>query len=111
MSVALYRKLNARNIVLEEGGSSAQSIGVRRKDGTYAFKAWGGFVDRPLARALVDAQPVQLQITRVGVGQQWALSWTELEPGQHVLGCLFGERAYSVLEDGHPIVIDPPPAR
>lgn len=107
MSVALYRKLNARNVILEEGGSSAQSIGVRRKDGSYGFKVWGGFIDRPLARAAAGAQPVQLLATRVGVGPQWALTWTELEPGQHVLGCLFEDRAYSVLQKGHPVILDP----
>lgn len=104
MSVALYRKLNARNIILEEGGDS-QSIGVRRRDGSYGYLPYGGFVDRPIARALPGAVPVKLNVERVGVGREWALKWEPLKTGAHVLGCVFGGRAYAVLENGRPVVV------
>ena len=99
MSVALHRKLNARNIVLEEGQSGA-SVGVRRKDGSYAYLSWGGFIDVDIARALPGGIPAKLQAARVGTGQEWAIEWQNLAPGQHVQGCLFGGKAYSVLVAG-----------
>ncbi len=104
MSVALHRRLNARNIVLEEG-RVGQTVGVRRRAGDYAFLDWGGFVDRPVAKALPGARSAKLGAVRVGVGQEWALEWETLEPGQHVLGCVFENRAYAVLDNGRPVVV------
>lgn len=100
MSVALHRNLNARNIVLEEG-QVGESVGVRRKDGSYGYLPWRGFIDLPVARALPGAKPAKLLASRVGTGREWALEWQVLAPGQHVQGCVFQGKAYAVLEEGH----------
>lgn len=104
MSVALYRKLNARNVVLEEG-QRGQTIGVRRKDGSYGYLSWGGFIGIEIARALPGGRPAKLNASRVGVGEEWALRWKDLEPGQHVQGCVFEGKAYAVLDHGQCRVI------
>jgi len=104
MSVALHRRLNARNIVLEEG-IPGQTVGVRRRGGDYAYLTWGGFIDRPVAKGLAGARPAKLSVSRVGVGREWALNWEPLEPGQHVLGCVFENRAYAVLDEGRPVIV------
>lgn len=99
MSVVLHRKINARNLVLEEG-QTGESIGVRRKDGSYSFVPWGGFIDVEIARALPKGRAVKLQASRVGSGREWALQWQDLGPGQHVQGCVFAGKAYAILERG-----------
>jgi hypothetical protein len=99
MSVAIHRKINARNLVLEEG-QAGQTIGVRRRDGSYAYLSWGGFLDVEVAKALPGAVPVKLQAARVGTGQEWAMTWNDVGPGQHVQGCKFQDKAYAVLQEG-----------
>lgn len=104
MSVALHRKINARNLVLEEG-QTGETIGVRRKDGSYSFLPWGGFVDVEIARVLPGGRAVKLQASRVGSGREWALEWQDVAPGRHVQGCVFADKVYAILERGRPKIV------
>ena len=46
---ALRRRLNYRVIVLSEG-LPPESVGVLRKDGTYGYERWQGFVSLETAK-------------------------------------------------------------
>lgn len=98
VAIAIYRKLNARNILLEPGARS-EVIGVRRRDGSFAYMPFGGFLERAIARALGSkARSGLLQASRAGKGSQFGMEWQDLQPGQFVLGCLFEQQAYVVHE-------------
>lgn len=104
MAVALRRRHNARNIVLELG-TRGESVGVRRRGGGFAYYPFGGFIERRIARVVPGARSARLEVVAIGVGSDWALEWQDVPEGRFVLGCVYDGRAYGVLEDQHPVVI------
>jgi hypothetical protein len=95
MHLVLCRKLNHRNIELHHS-TRGESVGVLRRNGEYAFVPWLGFIDRREAGA--RGRPVKLLIARVGRLDGARTLWRDLEPGQHVQGCLTRAGAYAVTD-------------
>ena len=95
MSLILSRKLNHRNIELHHT-SRGESVGVRRRNGEYRYVPWLGFLDRCDARD--RGRSVKLLVARVGRSTQHGTVWRDLEPGQHVQGCLTRQGAFAVVD-------------
>ena len=62
MKVVLARKLNKRLIELREC-TTGETVGLLRKDGTYSYHSWLGFIHRNKATRL--GKPVKLKIDRI----------------------------------------------
>ncbi len=99
--LVLARYLNKRLIELYPN-TRGETIGVLRRDGSYAYRPWLGFVDR--ARAPRMGKPVKLQVARVGQMKDTHVDWRDVPRGRHVQGCLTREGAYAVTEVGIRVV-------
>ena len=92
----LYRKLNFRNIKLVDQ-RSGEKVGVLRRDGTYEFVPWLGFINRKHAKKSAG-MPVKLKISRV--------DGVDLQPGEFVQGCLVSSGVYAVIDSSVVILRD-----
>jgi len=97
MNIVLARRLNKRLIELHPN-TKGQSIGVLRRDGTYQYFAWLGFVDRAQARKI--GQPIKLEVSRVGQQCASYIAWRDVSRGRHVQGCLTKTGVYAVADWG-----------
>ena len=97
MELVLARYLNKRLIELHPN-SKGQSIGVLRRDGSYEFRQWLGFIDRAHAQQL--GKPVKLQVARVGNQGEINIDWRDVPAGRHVQGCLTRHGVYAVADLG-----------
>ena len=70
--------------------------GVLRRDGSYDYRPWLGFVDRNQARGL--GKPVKLQVARVGRQGEFHIDWRDVAKGRHVQGCLTRGGVYAVAD-------------
>ena len=95
MKLVLARYLNKRLIELH-ASTRGETIGVLRRDGTYEFRQWLGFVERD--KAVYLGRPVKLQVSRVGFIGDTQVSWREVPKGRHVQGCLTQQGAYAVAD-------------
>ena len=86
--IVLARYLNKRLIELYPN-TEGETVGVLRKDGTYAYRPWRGLIDRE--RAMTLGRPVKLHVARVGHQGAVHVAWR----GQ---GCLTPEGAYAVTD-------------
>lgn len=93
--LVLARHLNKRLIELYDN-TSGETVGVLRRDGSYEYKPWLGFVSRE--RAISIGRPVKLHIARVGQQQDRRLVWKDVPAGRHVQGCLTARGAYAVAD-------------
>jgi len=93
MQLILARRLNKRLIELH-AATRGETVGVLRKDGSYEYRPWLGFVDRNQAREM--GKPVKLQIARVGYQQDVHIDWRDVANGRHVQGCLTPRGVYAV---------------
>ena len=75
MHLVLARYLNKRLIELHST-TKGETIGVLRRDGTYEYRQWLGFIDRVQARKL--GKPVKLQVSRVGNQGEFHIDWRGL---------------------------------
>ena len=105
MHLVLARYLNKRLIELHprvvEGStikrtSRGETVGVLRRDGSYDYRTWLGFIDRVEARKL--GKPVKLQVARVGYQDEVHIDWRDVAKGRHVQGCLTPDGAYAVAD-------------
>ncbi len=95
MQLVLARYLNKRLIELH-ANTRGETVGVLRRDGSYEYRPWLGFVDRAGARRL--GRPVKLQVARVGHQGDFHIDWRDLPKGRHVQGCLTGQGVYAVAD-------------
>jgi hypothetical protein len=97
MHLVLARHLNKRLIELHST-TKGETIGVLRRDGTYEYRQWLGFIDRVQARKL--GKPVKLQVSRVGSQGEFHIDWRDVSRGRHVQGCLTRTGVYAVADWG-----------
>lgn len=103
---ALCRRLNARNIELYPH-TRGETVAVKLTSGEVRHVRWIGFIDLEVARAIKQAIPVKLDVTRYSNKPgAWASDWVDLKPGEYVQGCLTVEGVYAVLATGVRIVGD-----
>ncbi len=95
MQLVLARRLNKRLIELH-ANTRGETVGVLRRDGSYDYRPWLGFVDRGQARQL--GKPVKLHIARVGYLGDAHISWRDVAAGRHVQGCLTPGGVYAVAD-------------
>ncbi len=95
MQIVLARYVNKRLIELY-ANTKGETVGILRKDGTYEYRPWLGFVDR--SRAIGLGKPVKLQVARVGQQMETRVAWQEVPRGRHVQGCLTRHGAYAVAD-------------
>jgi hypothetical protein len=95
MQIVLARYLNKRLIELH-ASTRGETVGVLRRDGTYAYKQWLGFIERSQARQL--GKPVRLQVCRVGHQGASHIEWRDVAKGRHVQGCLTEAGVYAVAD-------------
>jgi len=95
MKLVLARRLNKRLIELH-ANTRGETVGVRRRDGTYEYRPWLGFIDRQ--QAVRIGQPVKLSIARVGYVGDTQITWRDVAQGRHVQGCLAPEGVYAVAD-------------
>ena len=93
--LVLCRTLNHKIIQLWYD-TEHQEVGVKRKDGSYQYLPWLGFVGRSDAKSL--GIPVKLHILRIGRGTSCDLQWKELSEGEHVQGCGTAKGAYAIVD-------------
>ncbi|MEM7077646.1 MAG: hypothetical protein AAF513_03355, partial [Pseudomonadota bacterium] len=93
MQLVLARHLNKRLIELRHT-SRGETVGVLRRDGSYEYVQWLGFVDR--AGALQSGKPVKLLVARVGHDHEPHILWRDVPKGRHVQGCLTPHGVYAV---------------
>jgi len=97
MELVLARRINHRLIELHPN-TRGETVGVLRRDGSYDYRPWLGFIDRKQARRL--GKPVKLQITRVGYQADVHIDWRDVAKGRHVQGCLTAAGVYAVADWG-----------
>ncbi len=97
MTLVIVYKLNHRNIELHHD-TRGESVGVLLKDGEYRFLPWLGFIERDRAKRI--GKPVKLLVSRVGNQGDFGATWTDVEPGKHVLGCRTDKGVYAIVEQG-----------
>ncbi len=95
MSIVLARRQNKRLIELYSG-TRGETIGVLRRDGSYEYCQWLGFIDRQ--RAINSGRPVKLLVARVGHQGDTCVSWKDIPKGRHIQGCLTSEGSYAVAD-------------
>lgn len=95
MKIVLARYINKRLIELYPT-TRGETIGVLRKDGSYEYRTWLGFVERE--RAMTLGRPVKLQAARVGYQGEIHVSWRDIPRGRHVQGCLTRDGVYAVTD-------------
>ena len=95
MTIVLARYLNKRVIELY-ANTHGETVGVLKRDGSYQYFPWLGFVDR--AQAIQLGRPVKLQVARVGQQGESRVAWKDVPPGRHVQGCLTARGAYAVAD-------------
>ena len=95
MDLALLWKLNHRNVELH--ADSKGQVGVRRRDGTYRYVKWLGFMSKTDAQAS-GGIPVKIQAARIGRREGWNIRWQDLPDGSHVQGCLTVNGVYAVFD-------------
>ena len=93
--LVLCRTLNHKIIQLWYDTEN-QKVGVRRKDGSYQYVPWLGFISRSDAKNM--GIPVKLHILRIGRGSDPDLQWTELRSGEHIQGCGTSNGAYALVD-------------
>ena len=96
MDLVLLRKVNHRNVELHDN-QPGETIGVLRKDGTYTYVRWLGFISKNDAVAS-GGRPVKLQVSRIGRKDGWHTRWRDVEPGRHVKGCLTPGGVFAVYD-------------
>ena len=94
MQVVLARRLNKRLIELHHS-TQGETVGLLRKDGTYGYFPWLGFLLREKAFNL--GKPVKLEIARIGWERLSSVEWRDIPKGKHVQGCLTERGAYAVI--------------
>ncbi len=103
----LRRSLNYRKVVLGEE-TTREVVGVRRKDGSFDYKTWRGFIDVERAREMPGAIPVKLQIEAFAADEGGPpLEWIEVPPGRYLQGCLTADGVRCVLLRGFPRLVRP----
>lgn len=95
MHIVLARYLNKRLIELY-ANTQGETVGVLRKDGSYEYRPWLGFVDRE--HALQSGKPVKLLVARVGQQGDTRVVWKDIPKGRHLQGCLTSRGAYAVTD-------------
>lgn len=95
MQLVLARYLNKRLIELHPS-TKGETIGVLRRDGSYDYRPWLGFIDRAQARKL--GKPVKLNVARVGYQGEYHIDWRDVARGRHVQGCLTDRGVYAVAD-------------
>lgn len=96
-SLAISRRINAKHVAITDE-SSAETIGVMRKDGSFGYVKWLGFIDTFEAKNLLGARAVKLEVARIGVRKGLGNQWKDLSEGEYVMGCLISEGAYAVAD-------------
>ena len=95
VQLVLARRLNQRLIELYPQ-TRGETIGVLRRDGSYEYCQWLGFVNRE--RAIQLGRPVKLLVARVGHQGDSRLTWKDIPKGRHIQGCLTAQGAYAVAD-------------
>ncbi len=95
MNLILARYLNKRLIELHPN-TRGETVGVLRRDGTYEYRQWLGFVNRE--QALTLGKPVKLQISKVGKQSDFHTDWRDIPRGRHIQGCLTRDGVYAVAD-------------
>ena len=95
MHIVLARHLNKRLIELY-ANTHGETIGILRRDGSYEYRPWLGFVSRE--KAIQLGRPVKLQVARVGQQGDSRVVWRDVPRGRHVQGCLTNKGAYAVAD-------------
>lgn len=98
---ALKRSLNHRHILLDDDTKN-ETVGVRRRDGSWQYIAWLGFISLEEAKAI--GRPVRLNITAVSY-DPILCGWSRLHEGESVQGCLVEGGVYGVLVAGKPRIV------
>ncbi len=95
MQLVIARYLNKRLIELYPN-TRGETVGILRRDGSYEYRPWLGFVERERASSL--GKPVKLQVARVGHLLDSRVEWRDVPRGRHVQGCLTVQGAYAVAD-------------
>ena len=95
MQIILARYLNKRLIELYDN-TQGETIGILRRDGSYEYRPWLGFLTRE--QAIARGRPVKLQVARVGQQGDRQVVWKDIPAGRHVQGCLTGRGGYAVAD-------------
>ena len=96
MKVVLARRQNKRLIELREC-TTGETVGLLRKDGTYSYHSWLGFIHRSKASRL--GKPVKLKIDRIGSDDLSSIKWRDVPTDKHVQGCLTENGVFAVISE------------
>ena len=94
--IALGRRQNYKFIALHHD-TKGEVIAVLKRDGSYKFAPWRGFITSAMAKE-IRGVPVKLLVTSVGYQKHGSMRWKDVPDGKHVQGCLVNEGCYCVLQ-------------
>ena len=100
--IALGRRLNYKFIALHHD-TKGEVIAVLKKDGSYQFASWKGFLTRAMAIEACGV-PVKILVNQVGHEKNGGVRWKDVPANKHVQGCLVGDGCYCVLQSGVKLV-------
>lgn len=96
--IALGRRHNYKFIELHHD-TNGEVVAVLKKDGTYQFARWCGFVTKVMAVEMAGV-PVKILVNRVGHEKNGGTRWKDVPVDKHVQGCLVEDGCYCVLMSG-----------
>lgn len=94
--LVLLWKLNHKHVHLDQD-TVGEDIGILCRNGEYRYVPWRGFIRQELAVDLRSGKPVKLRVERVGTPGKISTVWEDVDPQQHVQGCLTSHGVYAVL--------------
>lgn len=94
--IALGRRQNYKFIALHHD-TKGEVIAVLKRDGSYKFAPWRGFITSAMAKEMRGV-PVKLLVTSVGYQKHGNIRWKDVPDGKHVQGCLVNEGCYCVIQ-------------
>lgn len=101
----LLRKMNYRNIILDESNTESETVGVYRGSGELSYVRFLGFIERDYAAVMNGAKPVKLSVASYSERNSLPADWIPVPTGYAVQGCLLTKGVYGVVENGVPRVV------
>lgn len=102
MPAVRYRQ-NQGFVVLQN--SPGDNVPILDRDGERYYVRWLGFIDANVAKQLPGAKPVRLDIEAYSIETSPVLSWTHLQKGETVQGCLLLNGVYGITHSVLPRVL------
>jgi len=97
----LRRRQNYTSILLDENACN-KDVGCMRRDGSFQYVRWLGFISVEGAKALPQARPVRLEIEAISSVDPSQHEWKRLAKNEYVQGCLIEGGMFGVVVGGTP---------